>query len=350
MYLWDYLAQADKPVVLYGKGNGAEKILACCETIGVEVKAIFASDDRPSHNLFHDMPVEKLDDVLLRYPDPIILFCFGSERPEVVDMMEDLASRFESYFPDMPVSDGPLISDEFVEENRDRIQSARKLLSGYKSRRVFDNLLSYKSSGKIEYLVNSESDQKEKRKLLKLSNDEHFLDLGAYTGDTIDEFLDWKKGKYKHITAFEANDKNYNKLQENKGYLENITFINKAVWDCSEELIFSGRSGRNFGILTDIAGRKTEPFRVSAVSIDELDLDPSFVKMDIEGAERQALIGMKKALNEYHPKLQISVYHRTDDFYEIPLLLEELCPGYKMYLRHHRALPAWEYQLYCYYE
>lgn len=350
MYLWDYLGQVNKPIVLYGKGNGAEKVLACCETNHVDVKAIFASDDRPSDKPFHNMKVEKLDDVLLRYPDPIILFCFGSERPEVVEMMINLANRFESYFPDLPISDGPIITDEFVVANKNRIDAARKLLAGYKSKRVFDNLIQYKHSGKIEYLLDSESDSKEKRKLLKLGNEEHFLDLGAYTGDTIDEFLDWKKGKYKHITALEANEKNYKKLVENKGCLPNITLVNKAVWNDSEELIFTGRSGRNFGILTDIAGRKTEPFRVSSVSVDELAIDPSFIKMDIEGAERQALIGMKKALNEYHPKLQISVYHQTDDFYEIPLLLEELCPGYKMYLRHHRALPAWEYQLYCYYE
>lgn len=335
--------------MLYGVGNGAEKLFACADTYGVDIKAIFSSDDRQSNQVFHGIKVRRLSEVLEEFPDPIILLAFGTEIGELIDRITELSKRFELYAPDLPVSDGPLVTDGFIRENADRTDRARGLLADEQSRTVFDRVLEYKSSGRIEPLLSCETGPEEKQGLIRLGEKEHFLDLGAYTGDTIDEFLDLTGGKYSEITALEANAKNYAGLVANKGNLERVRLLNLAAWDKRESVSFAGKNGRNFGILTDVPGKKKSPKSVQCISIDELGIDPSFVKMDIEGAERQAMEGMRETLNRCRPALQISVYHRTDDFFEIPLLLEELCPGYRMYLRHHRALPAWELQLYCVY-
>ena len=57
--------------------------------------------------------------------------------------------------------------------------------------------------------------------------------------------------------------------------------------------------------------------------------------MDIEGSEIPALLGARSIIQSDHPTLAISVYHRGDDLWEIPALLLEMNPGYRLYLRHH---------------
>jgi hypothetical protein len=57
--------------------------------------------------------------------------------------------------------------------------------------------------------------------------------------------------------------------------------------------------------------------------------------MDIEGSELEALKGAKGILTKYKPKLAICLYHKTNDFVEIPLFLKEIVPDYKLHVRHH---------------
>ena len=72
----------------------------------------------------------------------------------------------------------------------------------------------------------------------------------------------------------------------------------------------------------------------------------TMLKMDVEGAERQAIAGAVQTIRRYRPKLNIAAYHTSDDFFALPLLLHELCPEYRFYLRHHPYVPAWDTNLY----
>ncbi len=75
---------------------------------------------------------------------------------------------------------------------------------------------------------------------------------------------------------------------------------------------------------------------IRTTSIDELfpENDISFIKMDIEGAEAEAINGAVKTIRANKPKLAISAYHIRDDLYKIPVLIDRICPEYKLYLRH----------------
>lgn len=349
MYLWERLKTETRPILLYGMGNGGDKIFQLAEQKGVTISGVFASDDHAFHQEFHGFPVMTLDEITARFPDPVILLAFGTERPELIRHIRDIAEQYTVLAPDLPLAGGDHMDPEYVETNQHSIESARNLLADDQSRTVFDDLLSFKLTGSLSPLFHCETAQYEDYGLLNLGAEEKYLDLGAFTGDTIDTFLSLTNGKYNSIDAFEPDIRNFRKLQQHSQHLKHVTLWNEASWFENTELTFTGKGGRNCGILTDVAGKKMHIHSVSAITVDSLQKDFTFVKMDVEGAERETLLGMKDTLCRCHPKLQISAYHKTDDFITLPLLLEELCPGYQIYLRHHPSLPAWEIQMYCVY-
>lgn len=94
------------------------------------------------------------------------------------------------------------------------------------------------------------------------------------------------------------------------------------------------------------SGRISEEGTVS-VKVNTLDeilknQKVDFIKMDIEGAEVEALKGAKKIIREQKPKLAISVYHKPEDIFLISLLIHNMCSEYKLYLRHYRQFSAQE--------
>ena len=70
------------------------------------------------------------------------------------------------------------------------------------------------------------------------------------------------------------------------------------------------------------------------------------IKMDVEGAERETLLGCRQMIARCQPALIVSCYHRNEDLFDLPLLVKKLYPGYRLFLRHHPYLPAWETNLY----
>lgn len=72
----------------------------------------------------------------------------------------------------------------------------------------------------------------------------------------------------------------------------------------------------------------------------------TYLKMDVEGAEREAIAGAEKTIRQYAPKLNVAAYHRSEDFFQLPLLIHALQPNYRLYLRHHPYVPAWDTNLY----
>jgi FkbM family methyltransferase len=76
---------------------------------------------------------------------------------------------------------------------------------------------------------------------------------------------------------------------------------------------------------------------VAAVALDDVlhGHAVDFIKLDVEGAEIQALMGATKTIEHFRPILAISLYHRAQDIWEVPKLLKSLCPDYLFNLRQH---------------
>ena len=200
------------------------------------------------------------------------------------------------------------------------------------------NIIYYKLSGKINYLLECEVSQDEPyTSFLKLNNDS-FLDLGAYNGDTALDFAKRCKN-YNSITAVEPDKKTFKKLLLNTEHLENFTPINACISDKCEMVNFKMLGGRN-SVLGD---GKDE---IEALTVDSLNFNPTYIKMDVEGQEVAAINGAKQTILNHKPKMLISAYHRTDDLITIPKAVFDIRDDYKIYIRHFSYLPAWDTNFY----
>ena len=342
--LWEYLgSQKKKSIVMYGMGNGADKILNVCERYGIAVSDFFASDGFVRGHFFHGKRVLSYSEVKEKYgaENIIVLLSFASSLPAVLETIYKVADECELYAPDVPVCGDNLFCREFFEANREKIDEARSLFSDELSCEIFDNVINYKLTGDIKYLRMAQTDKKETYvDILRAKDIKNALDAGAYNGDTVRELAEYAP-KLEKIIALEPDRRNFRKLSE---YAESetrfsVTPIKSAAWNESTTLLYDASGNRNAGVNTG-ASKKVE---VDAVSIDSLTSDGvDYVKYDVEGAEKEALLGTKNTINTYRPSLLVSAYHRSEDIFELPMLIKSLEPAYKLYLRRQKYIPAWD--------
>jgi FkbM family methyltransferase len=184
--------------------------------------------------------------------------------------------------------------------------------------------------------------------LINLQNEEVFVDCGAYDGYDSLKFANLTNNHYKSIYMFEPDQQNIALIQEKTKKLSNTNIIQKGLWSSSTTLGFS--SDNSSSIITD---NDSASDKIETVSLDEFfadipkDEQPTFIKMDIEGAEIEALKGAANIIKNYKPKLAICVYHKITDMYDIPELIRSINPNYKMSLLHHSD-SFYETVLYCY--
>ncbi|MBQ1507449.1 MAG: FkbM family methyltransferase [Ruminococcus sp.] len=341
--VWSALKNCGKPVVLYGMGDGADKVLSAFERFGIKAQGVMASDDFVRGQSFRGFKVKKLSEIESELGDFVIALCFASQLPEVMGAIRKVAQKHKTLVPSVPVFGDKLFDEAFIAEYSDDMSNARNLLADELSRKVYDNVLKFYYSGELDFLDEITTDKDEAFKnLLQLGSSELFVDLGAYNGDTIDEFLSYSGGNYRKIVALEPNGKNYEKLKLHCAEMERIELWQLGAWSKSAKLDFNNKAGRNSAICEN--GVKTQ---VAAVDTILCGAAATYIKADVEGADYEALLGMKNTLKSFKPKLNFSAYHRFEDIFRLALLIRELNPEYKIYLRHHPYIPAWDTNLYC---
>ncbi|MBN9424428.1 MAG: hypothetical protein BGO63_02340 [Candidatus Accumulibacter sp. 66-26] len=243
-----------------------------------------------------------------------------------------------------------LVASAFLDEHDNEIvgnqlKSARRLFSDARSHQVFDTIVKRAIGGGEDInLMPSicEPNQYFVPNLMPLSDDECYVDIGAYDGDTLRHFTSASQGKFEKIHAFEIDPDNYRQLAKSASDLPNSDRIhthNLGIWDTECDINFSeGKSDTTIGYGKKIA---------HVVPLDSIlaGQKVTLIKMDIEGAELHALSGAQNTIRKQNPKLAICVYHHISHLWKIPLYIRELLPDHKLYLRHHTNL---EYETVCY--
>ena len=251
--LWERLAADGKPVYLYGMGDGADKALAVLARIGVPVAGVFASDEFVRGQTFRGWPVRRFAEVKALDPFPRVLLCFGSHDPAVLARIERLEAECELYAPDLPVvwEGGEVFDGKYLKENFAEFNELYCRLADEASRRTLRGLLDYRLSGRLAYLREIETPRAAVWELLAPGPEECFLDLGAYRGDTVREFLAQTGGRYRRIDAFEPDPHSFGKLEQSLAGLPNAAAHAVAAGDAPGRMpLRSGRRGRGSGVST----------------------------------------------------------------------------------------------------
>lgn len=338
--LWEYLKETKKPIFLYGTGNGADKILDELISLGIGVEGVFASDGFVRNRTFRGFLVQSYSAVKEKYSDIIVLVSFGSNLQNVIENIKKIAATDELYAPDVPViPDGTIFNLEYAKKNREKLELAYSYLTDEISKKTFENIVMYKLTGKIDYLLNCEMPQGEIFEKINISECKTFIDLGAYNGDTALEFAAISEN-YREIIAVEPDKKNFRKLAANTEKLENITRIQAAVGEKNGKTLFKMSGGRNSSVLSG----NTE---IDEICVDSLGIrDDAYIKFDVEGAEENAILGAAETIKKMAPTMNIAAYHKNSDIFLIPILVKSLNPDYNVFVRHHPYIPAWDTNFY----
>lgn len=222
----------------------------------------------------------------------------------------------------------------WLKENEKKFDKLNEMLCDNKSKVVLENVIKGRITGRFDYFKKVyEGNQYFANDIVNLSTEEIFLDVGAYIGDTVNQIVKITDGKYKKIYCFEPDADAYDILIKNTEKFHNIVLIKKGAWDKEEIMYLQDDSAHGASKIVDEGACSINLCRIDdCVSYND---KITHVKMDIEGAELKALYGATEIIKRCKPLLAICLYHRNEDFLDIPNYIKGLVPEYKLYIRHH---------------
>ncbi len=317
-----------RPKYIFGRNDWARSI---AEHINIDGFI----DDFTSETVYLDKPIVSIDVI----PKNALVVVVVIGKPLIAEKRVS-QFQFESldYYAFYKYSKLPIKQIMFwngmvedIRQNISEYQWIYSLLKDKKSKNQFFNILNFRFSYDLDYMRGFEAieDQQYFEDFLDLREvGESFVDVGAFDGYTTQEFIK-RSPKYKNIFLFEPEEKNISVAKERLTEFDNIHFFQLGLSNKKETLKFDV-SGSSSKISDD--GEIT-------IYVDKLDdivkEEVTFIKMDIEGAESQAIDGAKETIRRFHPKLAISVYHKKDDFWKIPKQILDIRNDYTIYLRHY---------------
>jgi len=217
----------------------------------------------------------------------------------------------------------------------DEIREGFRAFAGEESRRQFVAHLRFRLT--LDYAAlpaNSRDEYFPDGLLPELGPGAVFVDCGAFDGDTLRRFLARQRGRFRAAYAFEPDAENFRRLSEYVAGLDaetarRIRLFRAAAGARRETLSFDATGDMSAALSRGGAAR------VEALPVSEVVEEGGavYVKYDVEGAEWEALRGTEGLIARARPALAVSVYHRPDDLWRLPLYLRSLDPGYRLSLR-----------------
>ena len=225
-------------------------------------------------------------------------------------------------------------SKDFFALNKERVRKITEWLADDLSKEVYTAMITFRQTSDYTDLPeNSMRTQYFDNTFFNYKNGEVFIDCGAYDGDTIRSFKkNMKKRKIRKYTvvAFEPEIHNFKNLKRN---CPQAIAINAGVWDSDTKLFFS--SEPNSSICSEVSSQICQSVEVRALDHCDEAQAATFIKMDIEGAEMNALRGARTIIQKNKPKLAICIYHSDEDMLRLAEWIHETVPEYKLYVRQH---------------
>lgn len=262
----------------------------------------------------------------------IILICLPNPM-KVYYKLINLGYKDVQYYPVM-MCEKDFYSLSLLQESRDKIETVYGFLADDFSRSVFSSILKHRITMDFSYLENIIGEKQYfPSDIFSFTERECFVDGGVYNGETTADFTKIVNNKFNYIYGFEPDKQNFSNLTKKIANMDSkrLKLFNSGLYSKTGEISFSS-CGNSASAISE-----TGNDRISLVRLDDVveEHKPTYIKLDIEGAEEEALYGMKDTILKYHPKLAVSIYHKAADLWELPLLIKSLSAAYNIYIRHY---------------
>jgi len=335
----DFLNRTEgKDIVIWGAGQTAFDVIPILEQ-KKRILAVVDSDPVKIGKSFCGYQITNPDKVsnLLNDKDLTVLICSM--------YLTDIANKLDSmgisdYYSGFFMLRRDLENEKMRElPSDDELRRLKSILSDKESERIVDYILEKRKKGIIDYSDLISRPEYLRDDLFTFTDDEIYVDAGAYDGDTIMQFI--KKVRcFRKIVAFEANNSNYQRMLMNLGLAdavyggEKLQLFHAAVGECEGVISITTNGNESATAVLDDRGNLARE-EVRCVALDDLVDKATYIKMDIEGYEAEAIRGAEKLIKNNRPKMAVCIYHRPRDLWELPIMISELVPDYKLYIRHH---------------
>lgn len=332
------------PVIQWGAGEVAWYIWQYLTEHGIFPVAFCDSNSHKHGSTYLGLPVLSYIDLRKKFFQKnknyhIVISTGPQYKKEILDFLNNISEKNAVwYFRGYEVC-GKKLDYAFFKNKANFFEEVYFSLADNYSRKVLVNVLNAKISGNFDLYKNIKSEcEYFDDEIISLGKKEVYLDIGSFNGNSILEFHRKTKGKYDGIIALEPDPKNRQILQGRlaKNQISHVEIIESGAWNKKEILYFhNDRAGGS--CVTNEATLEFKGFPLSVDLIDNLldDRRITYISMDIEGSERNALLGAARIIKKWKPKLAISVYHRREDLFDIPKLILSFDSSYQLYLRHY---------------
>ena len=347
-------ARQERPVVLVGAGNLGKRAAAAMRADG-DVPVAFADRDQSiAGRTIEGVPVLSITDAVSGHKDALFVVTIWGALSEhrIAHTQRELAAlgvkrvapfahlfwRYQLALPHYLVD----LPHAVLEERAD-VERAFTLFTDGRSRAEFVAHIRARLSGEVHAVAEPVAQpQYLAADLIAWSRDESVVDGGAFDGDTLRSWIAHCGLAFAAWTAFEPQPETARAFARTVATLPEpvrcrVQLHQMALGARRERISFTAVASP--GASRAAASGVGDVIEVSVAPLDEVQLDvaPTFVKCDIEGAELDALAGMCQTVARARPVLAICAYHRQDHLWRVPLAIASMCEDYDVVLRPYGA-------------
>lgn len=327
---------------IFGAKELGRKILRTLQKEGISVAGFIDNNEKLWGTKINNLPVLS-PKKLLKIENPHIIIA-NRYIAEINEQLSSLGIKniiphyvltclFPTKFPNV-LHDGSI---KAILSSKPEIKKIYNLLADDKSKELFADLIEFRLKLATEYLPKiCQSEEYFPGNFWRLSNEEVFVDVGAYNGDTLKSFLKNTK-RFKKYIALEPDKKNYDDLIKSipENVEKRVITICAGAGSRNTSEKFSG-FGREDSLIDKNGTEQIKIVKLDDLLTDQLDVATT-VKIDVEGYEPEVIKGMKEILIQSKPKIALCVYHRPNHLWTLPIMLIKQNKSYEknLYLRHH---------------
>lgn len=270
--------------------------------------------------------------------DALILWTSSGSPLEVKKGLDAMGFRHFSYLALCKYSELVFVPHPFIMDFEEEYKKNSLLFSDLytkladeKSKEIFTKLINFKISFDYDFMAGFTNDHEGQyfdREIIPPIKNITFLDGGGYVGDTASEVIK-NYPDFKKIYLIEPIPENIRIAKRELGGYENIEFLTCGISDKKETLSFNEE--KSFSAIYGSGTQSVEVDTIDNIVKERVD----YIKLDIEGAEQNAIDGAKETIQKYKPILAICVYHKAEDWHKIPQKVLAIESDYKLYLRHY---------------